>query len=170
MAVILQPLQSAKRKKKLPCHFFVTEHSAAPSAAATTIPRGLQSSGEGRGSAPRRGCRARSCQRASPSTKGMARRKAQTYGSCLLAETRWRLSARHMRSSSEAVAHGICGGYGTGPCFSPPASPRMACRGVSQLLAGTPSGPGGSSDAARVPMLRPGARRRRTSSRLKNAS
>src|SRR4026207_1610239 len=28
---------------------------------------------------------------------GMARRKAQAYGSCLLAETRWRLSARQSR-------------------------------------------------------------------------
>jgi len=52
-----------------------------------------------------------------------------------------------------------------GPCFSPPASPRIACRGVSQFLAGTPSGPGGSSGTARELVLRTCARRRRTSSR-----
>jgi len=40
--------------------------------------------------------------------KGVARRKAQTYGVAALAEPRGRLSARHMRSSSEAVAHAIC--------------------------------------------------------------
>jgi hypothetical protein len=39
----------------------------------------------------------------------MARRKAQTYGVRNLADCGGRLSARHMRSSSEAVAHAICG-------------------------------------------------------------
>ena len=42
----------------------------------------------------------------SPSIEGMARRKAQTYGSAILSDGR--LPARHMCSSSKAVAHVIC--------------------------------------------------------------
>ena len=34
----------------------------------------------------------------------MARRKAQTYGSCLLAETRWRMSARQLAEAFAVVA------------------------------------------------------------------
>jgi hypothetical protein len=50
--------------------------------------------------------------------RGMARRKAQTYGSASVAGYGGRLSARHMRSSSEAVAHAICGRlFGIGPRF-----------------------------------------------------
>ena len=52
---------------------------------------------------------------------------------------------------------------------SGPSRIECADRAVSQLLAGTPSGPGGSSDAARVPRCDE-ARRRRTSSRLRDAS
>jgi hypothetical protein len=109
----------------------------------------------------------------------MARRKAQTYGSCLLAETRWRLSARHTRSSSEAVAHRkyasatqpkrmlICGVHtAPGPALVRSATLERVDRSFSLLQAGAPIGPGGSSDAARVLMLRPRVRRRRTSSRL----
>ena len=60
----------------------------------------------------------------------------------------------------------ICGGCGIGPCFRPVRRARKcADRSVSQLLAGTPSGPGGSSNAARVPRCDE-ARRRRTPSRL----
>ena len=52
---------------------------------------------------------------------------------------------------------------------SGPSRIECADRAISQLLAGTPSGPGGSSAAARVPRCDE-ARRRRTSSRLRNAS
>src|SRR3954464_7947359 len=53
-----------------------------------------------------------------------------------------------------------------GPAFvRSVAQANCADRAVSQLLAGTPSGPGGSSDAARVPRCDE-ARRRRTPSRL----
>ena len=48
---------------------------------------------------------------------------------------------------------------------SGPSRIECADRSVSQLLAGTPSGPGGSSNAARVPRCDE-ARRRRTPSRL----
>ena len=48
---------------------------------------------------------------------------------------------------------------------SGPSRIECADRSVSQLLAGTPSGPGGSSNAARVPRCDE-ARRRRTSSRF----
>ena len=48
---------------------------------------------------------------------------------------------------------------------SGPSRSECADRSVSQLLAGTPSGPGGSSNAARVPPCDE-ARRRRTPSRL----
>ena len=52
---------------------------------------------------------------------------------------------------------------------SGPSRIECADRSVSQLLAGTPSGPGGSSNAARVPCCDE-ARRRRTPSRLTDAS
>ena len=57
-----------------------------------------------------------------------------------------------------------------GPRFRPVRrASNRADRAVSQLLAGTPSGPGGSSAAARVPRCDE-ARGRRTPSRLRNAS
>ena len=83
----------------------------------------------------------------------MARRKAQNpYGSCIAA--RGRLPARQSRRFPA-----------TGPAFVRSVALEYADRSVSQLLAGTPSGPGGSSDAARVPSCEK-ARRRRTPSRL----
>ena len=54
----------------------------------------------------------------------------------------------------------------SGPAFVRSVARECADRSVSQLLAGTPSGPGGSSNAARVPRCDE-ARRRRTPSRLK---
>ena len=110
----------------------------------------------------------------------MARRKAQNpYGSCLAA--RGRLAARQQRSS-EAIAHQktrdtalskrmlFCGRFRHRALLSSgPSRSECADRSVSQLLAGTPSGPGGSSNAARVPSCEK-ARRRRTPSRLRNAS
>ena len=83
----------------------------------------------------------------------MARRKAQNpYGSCLAA--RGRLPARKSRRFRHRAL------LSSGPSRS-----ECADRSVSQLLAGTPSGPGGSFDAARVPRCDE-ARRRRTPSRL----
>ena len=83
----------------------------------------------------------------------MARRKAQNpYGSCLAA--RGRLPARQSRRLRHRAL------LSSGPSRS-----ECADRSVSQLLAGTPSGPGGSSNAARVPRCDE-ARRRRTPSRL----
>ncbi len=83
----------------------------------------------------------------------MARRKAQNpYGSCLAA--RRRLAARHSRTFAA-----------TGPALVRSVAHLCADRAFSQLLAGTPSGPGGSPDAARVPRCDE-ARGRRTSSRL----
>jgi hypothetical protein len=83
----------------------------------------------------------------------MPRRKAQNpYGSCLAA--RGRLAARQSRTfpaSDPALVRSV--------------ALERADRAFSQLLAGTPIGPGGSSDAARVPCCDK-ARRRRTSSRL----
>jgi hypothetical protein len=68
----------------------------------------------------------------------MARRKAQNpYGSCLAA--RGRLAARQSRRLRQRAPLSL-----EGRKRSPP-------RYISQLLAGTPSGPGGSPDAARVP-------------------
>ena len=95
----------------------------------------------------------------------MARRKAQNpYGSCLAA--RGRLPARHKRSSSEAIAHAHLRRLRHRALLSSgPSRSECADRSVSQLLAGTPSGPGGSSNAARVPRCDE-ARRRRTPSRL----
>ena len=81
--------------------------------------------------------------------RGMARRKAQNpYGSCLAA--RGRLAARQSRRFAAP-----------GPAFVRSVALECADRSVSQLLAGTPSGPGGSSNAARVPRCDE-ARRRRT--------
>ena len=105
--------------------------------------------------------------------RGWRAEKRKSCSSCLAA--RRRLSARHMRSSSEAVAHqttrssieAVAHAHlqrlsAPGPAFSAglnlPAS-------VSQLLAGTRSGPGGSSDAARVSRCDE-TRRRRPSSQL----
>jgi len=65
---------------------------------------------------------------------------------------------RHAGASRRAV-HGV---YGSGPRLTIPATRRVAS---SQLLAGTPSGPGGSSGAARVPCCDKN-RGRRTPSRL----
>ncbi len=58
---------------------------------------------------------------------------------------------------------------GTGPRFRPGGRSNPP-PGISQLLAGTPSGPGRSTGAARVLDLRSQARRRRASSRLTYAS
>ena len=82
------------------------------------------------------------------------------------------------RSSSEAIAHQkmrdtalskrmlFCGRFRHRALLSSgPSRSECADRSVSQLLAGTPSGPGGSSNAARVPRCDE-ARRRRTPSRL----
>ena len=67
------------------------------------------------------------------------------------------------RAPSGAPITACCG---IGPCFRPVRrAANCADRSVSQLLAGTPSGPGGSSNAARVPRCDE-ARRRRTPSRL----
>ena len=96
----------------------------------------------------------------------MARRKAQNpYGSCLAA--RGRLAARQALSSERSAL--ICGVPATGPAFVRSVARECADRSVSQLLAGTPSGPGGSSNAARVPRCeRPaGAAPRPASRRLK---
>jgi hypothetical protein len=114
-----------------------------------------------------------------PSVRGgMARRKAQNpYGSCLAARRRLpaRQHALKQRSDSASKnarqgatqAHALLRAFsGTGPCFRPVRrAANCADRSVSQLLAGTPSGPGGSSNAARVPRCDE-ARRRRTPSRL----
>ena len=102
----------------------------------------------------------------------MARREAlNPYGSCLAA--RGRLAARQACAHAQKRTQRMISRafFGTGPCFS---SSDVAIRirrprYISQLLAGTPSGPGGSSAAARVPRCDE-ARRRRTSSRLRDAS
>jgi hypothetical protein len=100
---------------------------------------------------------------------GMARRKAQSGSSCSLAGARGRLSTRHIRSRM-SERHLRRSHSGTGPRFSPACRAKSAGRAFSQLLAGTPSGPGRSSDAARVNMLRARTRGRRTSSRFEIAS
>ena len=97
-----------------------------------------------------------------PSSRGVARRTAQTDSVRVLAGRGARLPARHMRSCSEAVAHAICGACSTpGPALRPKAFPETCLmwrpsgggplsvagygRAVSQLLTGTRvSGPGGS--------------------------
>jgi hypothetical protein len=100
--------------------------------------------------------------------------------------TRGRLSARHMRSCSEPLAHAHLRRFSdrTGPAFavsvprirrfvsfSPPwrevtVAFDMDLTVVSQLLAGPLNGPGGSPVAARVPGQRTRPAGRRTSSRL----
>jgi hypothetical protein len=88
-----------------------------------------------------------------PSLRGDgAPKSAKPYGSCLAA--RGRLAARQSRHL-----------LGSGPRFSPVCTHLRVGRAFSQLLAGTPSGPGRSSAAARVPRCDE-ARGRRTSSRL----
>jgi hypothetical protein len=114
--------------------------------------------------------------------RGMARRKAQSpYGSCLAA--RGRLAARqqalkHMRSSrpkagsaslNRACSFAAISFRQRALLLSGPSRISSADRAISQLLAGAPSGPGGSSAAARVPSCET-ARGRRTSPRLRNAS
>ena len=98
----------------------------------------------------------------------MARRKAQNpYGSCLAA--RGRLPARQhalkQRSDSASRRKPSRRFRHRALLSSGPSRIECADRSVSQLLAGTPSGPGGSSNAARVPRCDE-ARRRRTPSRL----
>jgi hypothetical protein len=76
--------------------------------------------GKTRGIPHRDAGRVRALQKSPPlQAKGAARRKAQSdLVSCPVAGTRERLSARHMRSSSEVVAHAICGvSASTGPRF-----------------------------------------------------
>jgi len=85
------------------------------------------------------------------------------------AEKRKILMARALRHAGafRRANHGV---FRQRPLLSSgPSRIECADRSVSQLLAGTPSGPGGSSNAARVPRCDE-ARRRRTSSRLRNAS
>jgi len=134
----------------------------------------------------------------SPREGDGAPRSAVRMVSAILFENRGgRLAARHMCSSSEAVAHkrarhaalSACylqRPYGVGPRFALSVEFRREGRernkraqggrrpvaqrtSLSQLLAGTPSGPGGSSDAARVSCCDK-TRERRTSSRRHNAS
>src|SRR5665648_100670 len=129
--------------------------------------------------------------------RGTARRKTQTYG-CPhpLPDTAGASRRANKRSSSEAVAHKKCANAtnrahaicnvlsASGPAFQWPsrcgleagaqraqvARSAIAQRTLlSQLLAGTPSGPGGSSDAVRVSRCEE-TRRRRTPSRNHNAS
>ena len=89
------------------------------------------------------------------SVRGMARRKAQNpYGSCIRQD-----DAGAFRRAN----HGVFRQRAL--LSSGPSRIECADRSVSQLLAGTPSGPGGSSNAARVPRCDE-ARRRRTPSRL----
>ena len=72
-------------------------------------------------------------------------------------------NARHRAKQAHALLRTF---PAPGPAFvRSVAQANCADRSVSQLLAGTPSGPGGSSDAARVPRCDE-ARRRRTPSRL----
>jgi hypothetical protein len=60
------------------------------------------------GSSLRRVARAKACQRARP-LRGWRAEKRKPMVSAILADHGGRLSARHMRSSSKAVAHAICG-------------------------------------------------------------
>ena len=81
------------------------------------------------------------------------------------AEKRKILMARALRHAG-AFRRANHGAFRQRPLLSSgPSRIECADRSVSQLLAGTPSGPGGSSNAARVPPCEK-ARRRRTSSRL----
>jgi hypothetical protein len=124
--------------------------------------------------------------------EGMARRKAQTCGvRSSFRRSGGRPSARHMRSRCEAVAHLKCAQVGQRPVAHLKNSPtqrssaHVICgvssngsapglafsaglelpASVSWLPAGTPSGPGRSSDTARV-LRCDEARGRRTSSRF----
>ena len=107
---------------------------------------------------------------------GNCRREAQTCG--LLAATRTRPECEGDGAPKSAKSLWLvpCGTRApsgapitavpaSGPAFVRSVARECADRSVSQLLAGTPSGPGGSSNAARVPRCDE-ARRRRTSSRL----
>ena len=79
-----------------------------------------------------------SCRNSLPLSKGAARRKTLTYGVREPSKARGgRLSARHKRRS-----------INIGPRFT--SRSQKDFRSVSQLLAGTLSGPGRSPDAARV--------------------
>ena len=101
----------------------------------------------------------------SPSNEGMARRKALTYGSAILSDHGGRLLARHMRSSIRAVAHVICdvGRQSFLLGFGFAASKRQLSRRPRTRSGGTLLPP--ESLTVRQP-----AHRRRTSSRLSNAS
>jgi hypothetical protein len=92
--------------------------------------------------------------------RGMARRKAQSVWFRVRCGHGWRLSARQSQRL-----------FGIGPRFPVRVllKQKRNAQVVSQLLAGTPIGPGGSSDTARVPCCDK-ARGRHTSSRLRNAS
>jgi hypothetical protein len=90
--------------------------------------------------------------------KGMARRKAQTYGVRSFGKSGGRLSARHMRSSRPEAGSAcyLRHLFGAGPRFRFYRRPLERAAVVSQLLAGSRSGPGRSPGAARVPGLRTG--------------
>ena len=81
-----------------------------------------------------------------------------------------RLSARHARSCSEAIAQHkhLRRSHSAGPRFL--SEQRKHAPYISQLLAGTRIGPGRSPGAARVNDLRDQTRGRRASSRLSFAS
>jgi len=94
---------------------------------------------------PRRASASGSCQTTGSlgAPRGVARRKAQTYGVRVLARRGGRLPARHMRSKKRAHAH-LRTSYR-----------RQAALSVAgRLSTGTPIGPERSPDAARVPGLR----------------
>ncbi len=129
-----------------------------------------------RASSPRR-ITARACQSLpsrftrgrSPSIEGMARRKAQTYGSAILSDHGGRLSARHMCSSSKAVAHVICDvGRRQAPLLPEvgfAASERQLAPSRTSYWVRERTPPPPESLTVRQP-----ARTRRISSRLRNAS
>ena len=86
--------------------------------------------------------------------RGMARRKAQTYGSAIL-----------LGSRRAPLGAPVADVSGTGPRFRRVGLNLPTC--ISQLLAGTPSGPGGSPAPPRVLGLRkPSPQGHRTSSRI----
>ncbi len=93
------------------------------------------------------------------------RGKRPEYEGGWRAEKRKILMARALRhaGASRRANHGVFRQRAL--LSSGPSRIECADRAVSQLLAGTPSGPGGSSAAARVPRCDE-ARRRRTSSRF----
>src|ERR1041384_7907071 len=86
----------------------------------------------------------------------MARRKAQTYG----VRDPFGITA----GASRRANHGVH--TASGPALVRSVTLERVDRSFSLLQAGAPIGPGGSSDAARVPDLHSQARRRRPSSRL----